>query len=167
MTSGLDNLTPNTETYEFDATVTCLSQNAKDNEVAEHIQQYLKAHDQHVVYLEASEGQKQQLGTARWNIFVISKQSFEEAKIKIHPILATDRCAENKCSHILYVITELNMDVIPYSLNWATMINTEQNDYEELILNQIEGRVDFILSHLSINDFALTGSENNSNSLSW
>ena len=128
-----------------DATVTCLSPTLEDRNVAEGIATFLERHDKKVVCRDALQGTLAELDTAQWNIFVMSQDSFNREFIGIELISSIERCAQNKCIQILPVITGMRMEEVPDSLKWVTMISTEQDNYKQIILYQIEGRLEYLL----------------------
>ena len=134
--------------YIYDATVTCLSPTEEDRKVANGIAEFLDRLGKKVVYRDAQDGKLQELESARWNIFVMSKYSFDKEFLGIDMISAIERCAHNKCIQILPVITGMRMEEVPDSLKWVTMISTEQENYEQMILCQIEGKLNKSLSHV-------------------
>lgn len=139
--SCFNSLRASTEKYEYmnDATVTCLSPTLEDRNVAEGIATFLERHDKKVVCRDALQGTLAELDTAQWNIFVMSQDSFNREFIGIELISSIERCAQNKCIQILPVITGMRMEEVPDSLKWVTMISTEQDNYKQIILYQIEG----------------------------
>ena len=110
--------------------------------MANRIADYLESQGKQVTYRDAQEGRIQELDSARWNIFVMSNYSFDLEFLGIDMISSIERCAHNKCIQILPVITGMRMEEVPDSLKWVTMISTEQENYEQIILCQIEGNLD-------------------------
>ena len=130
------------ETFEYDATISCLSDSPHDKTVAEKIASYLETHGKKVVTRSDDAGCWSELAKAQWNIFIMSQDSFKGDQYKIELISAIQRCAANRCIQMLPVITGIRMDEVPNALKWVTMISTEQHNYDEIILDQMEGMYD-------------------------
>ena len=78
---------------------------------------------------------------AKWNIFVISKQSFECNFIDIELVSAIFKCASDNRILTIPVVTGMSIDEVPTSLKWVTMLSTKEKDFKEILLNQIDGNV--------------------------
>ena len=134
-----------TEGTKYVASVSCLSDETTDRAIAEDLAKFLEDNKKPVVRREYKRGKLPELDDARWNIFIISKNSFGvgDNVLDIELASALCRCGDNKHIQMIPVVNGMKIDDVPKSLKWATMLGTEQENYKEIILRQIEGRVCF------------------------
>ena len=129
------------EETKHDVSVSCLSDVRHDREEAASIANYLEDNKLSVVRREYKQGQLGELCDARWNIFVISHDSFKGNYLNIELVSAIFKCACNKCILMIPVVTGMKIDEVPDSLKWVTMLSADDKDFKEILLNQINGNV--------------------------
>lgn len=131
---------PTTENCKYDVSISCLSEFHSDRDAADQLESYLHSHGKRVVPRDIDSGQFSELGESRWNIFILSKDSFRGKGCKLEWISAVFRSAANNRIQIMTVISNMKMNEVPNALKAVTMISTTQKNYEEIILRQIDGK---------------------------
>ena len=135
----LSNVT--TGNYDYDVSISCMSESPTDRDVAAQLMKDLESNGKKVVPRDIISGQFSELDKSRWNIFILSKDSFDGKGCKLEWISAILRSAANNRIQIMTVISNMRMNEVPNALKAVTMISTTQRNYTEIILKQIDGKL--------------------------
>lgn len=123
--------------------MSCLSDDPDDRKVADSIATYLQSQEStniSVVTRDFRAGNLEELCDAKWNIFIMSRKTFEDNALNIELVSAMCKCATNRTLQVLPVVTRMDIGEVPNCLKWVTTLSTNQPNYQDIILKHIVGK---------------------------
>ncbi|KAL3848169.1 hypothetical protein ACJMK2_019043 [Sinanodonta woodiana] len=125
--------------FEFEAAIVFNEHSRKDQEVAEEIGNALRMRNISIEPGWSGEPQFKFLERARWKIFILSKEAFDDMLLKPKCIMAlTDSVQKDKIG-VIPVLNGITVDEIPEFISWISCVSTTE-EYIRCLLNIITGQ---------------------------
>ncbi|KAL3848167.1 hypothetical protein ACJMK2_019041 [Sinanodonta woodiana] len=136
-----------------DTTVTWCEDVPEDSEVAERIQSTLRAHNWKY---ENGAGKRffSYIGRGKWKIFVLSKEGLQSDMLKPQFIAAMTESIEENRLCVIPVLRGMKIEEVPDFIKWVTYLSSDEERYEEILIQTMEGKEMTMETRLPAGDVA-------------
>ncbi|KAK3584675.1 hypothetical protein CHS0354_001260 [Potamilus streckersoni] len=137
----------------MDATITYCNEVSEDSIVAQRIQSALNAHDWKFED-GTGHGNFSYIGRGKWKIFVLSKEGLQSDMLKPQYISAMMESIDENRLCIIPVLRGMKIQEVPDFIKWVTYLSSDEEDYEERLIQTMKGEEMTMETRLPAGDVA-------------